>query len=278
MLISSLVICGKQSNEEARLVAGVNGEDFEEEDDIDAECELNTAEYKGAVVRSDELTGRAEIDCNMGSNESMPEYDTTSDESGPDCDIGSVKYGLECDMGSNEYGLDCDTGSDKFEIAAGLDQNATLNPNMSTEGHTTAEDEEGFEVSRRVISPKIRGSGEVKNHDTKSDESTHEAKVYSDMRSDDSRTPNETTKTSETGNKPAAIEESTNYVATTPKAPGTVVTKGEGKSQSLGSTRMDGTSPPIADLVSPSSSPDMRKKKRPTSGTFALGPIAKKPK
>ena len=149
---------------------------------------------------------------------------------------------------------------------------------MSTEGYTTAKDEEGFEVSRRVISPKIRGSGEVKNHNTKSDESTHKAKVYSDMRSDDSRTPNKTTKTSETGNKPAAIEESTNYIATTLKAPGTVVTKGKGKSQSLRSTRMDGTSPPIADLVSPSSSPNMRKKKRPTSGTFALGPITKKPK
>ena len=102
-------------------MAGVNGEDFEEEDDIDAECELNTAEYKGAVVRLDELTSWAEIDCNMGSNESMPEYNTTSDESGLDCDIGSVKYGLECDMGSNEYGLDCDIGSDKFEIAARLD-------------------------------------------------------------------------------------------------------------------------------------------------------------
>ena len=143
VLILSLVICGKQSNEEACLVAGVNGEDFEEEDDIGAECELNTAEYKGAVVRSDELTGQPEIDCNMDSNKSMPEYDTTSDEFGLDCDMGSVKYGLECDMGSEEYGLDCDTGSDKFEIAAGPDQNATSNPNMSTEGHTTAEDEEG---------------------------------------------------------------------------------------------------------------------------------------
>ena len=112
---------GKQSNEEARLVAGVNGEDFEEEDDIDAECELNTAEYKGAVVRSDKLTSQAEIDCNMGSNKSMPEYDTTSDESGPDYNIGSVKYRLECDMGSNEYGLDYNTGSDKFEIVARLD-------------------------------------------------------------------------------------------------------------------------------------------------------------
>ena len=101
---------------------------------------------------------------------------------------------------------------------------------MSTEGYIIAEDEEGFKVSRRVISLKIRGSGEVKNYDTKSDELTYEAKVYSDMRSDDSYTLNKTTKTSETGNKPAAIEESINYVATTLKAPGIVVIKGEGKS------------------------------------------------
>ena len=121
MLISSLVICGKQSNEEARLVAGVNGEDFEEEDDINAEYKLNTAEYKGAIVRLDKLTGRAEIDCNIGSNKSMLEYNTTSDESGPDCNISSVKYGLECNMGSNEYRLDYDIGSNKFEIVARLD-------------------------------------------------------------------------------------------------------------------------------------------------------------
>ena len=274
VLILSLVICSKQSDEEACLVAGVNGEDFEEEDDIGAE-------YKGAVFGSDELTGQPEIDCNMGSNESMSEYDTTSDKSGLDFDMGSVKYGLEYDMGFDEYGLDCDTASDKFKKAAGPDQNAILNPNMSTEGHTTAKDEEGFEVSRRVMSPKIRGSGEVENHDTKSDESTHEAKVYSDIRSDNSHTlaePNETTKTIEIDNKPAAIEESTNYIATTPKAPGTVVTKGEGKGQSLGSTRMGGSSPPIVILESPNSSPVMHKKKRPTLGTFAPGPIAKKPK
>jgi hypothetical protein len=272
VLILSPVICGQQSNEEACLVAGVNGEGFKEEDDIGAECELNAAEYKGAVFRSDKLTGQPEMDCNMDSNESRPECDTTSDKSGPEYDMGSVKYGLECDMGSDEYGLDCDTGSDKFKIAAGPDQNATSNPNMSTKGHTTAEDE-GFEASQHVMSPKYRGSEEVKNHDTKSDESTHEAKVYSDMMSDDSRTlaePNETTKTSETDNNLAAIEESTNYVATTPKAPGTVVTKDERKGQSLGSTRMGGTSPP-------NSSPAMHNKKRPASGTFAPGPIAKKP-
>jgi len=276
----SLVICGKQSNEEACLVAGVNGEDFKEEDDIGAECELNAAKYKGAMFRSDELTGQPEMDCNMHSNEAIPEYDTTSDESGPDYDIGSVKCGLEYDMGSDEYGLDCDTGSNKFETAAGPDQNATSNPNMSTEEHITAEDQEGFGASRRVISPKIRGGEEVKNHDTKSDEPTHEAKV-SDMRSDDSRTlaePNKTTKTSENDNKPAATGESTNYVATTPKAPDTVVIKDEGKGQGLGSTRMGGTSPPIVDSASSNSSPSMRKKKRPTSGTFAPGPIAKKPK
>jgi hypothetical protein len=56
VLILSLVICGKQSNKEACLVAGVNGEDFKEEDDISAECELNTAKYKGAVVRPNKLT------------------------------------------------------------------------------------------------------------------------------------------------------------------------------------------------------------------------------
>ena len=56
MLILSPVIYGKQSNKEAYLVAGVNGEDFKEEDNIGTKCKLNTAEYKGAVVRSDKLT------------------------------------------------------------------------------------------------------------------------------------------------------------------------------------------------------------------------------
>ncbi len=254
-------------------MAGDNDGDFEGEDDIGAECELNAAKYKGAVFRSGELAGQPEMDCNMGSNKSTLECDTTSDESGPECDMGSTKYGLECDMSSNKYGLDCNTGSDKFKIVAGPDQNTTSNPNMSTEGHTTAEDE-SFEVPWRVISPKCRGSEDVKDHDTKSDESKNEVKVYSDVRSDDSRTlaePNET-KPSETDNKPAAMEEVTNHVATTPKAPGTVVTKGKRKCHSLGST-----SPPIVDLVSTNSSPVMHKKKCPALGIFATGSIAKKP-
>ena len=85
-------------------------------------------------------------------------------------------------------------------------------------------------MSRRVISLKICGSGEVKNHNTKLDESIYEAKVYSDIRSDNSCILNKTIKISETGNKPAAIEESINYIATILKAPGIVVIKGKGKS------------------------------------------------
>jgi len=38
-------------------VAGVNGEDFKEEDDISAEYKLNAAKYKGAIFRLDKLTG-----------------------------------------------------------------------------------------------------------------------------------------------------------------------------------------------------------------------------
>jgi hypothetical protein len=38
-------------------VARVNGEDFKEEDDIGAKCKLNTAKYKGAIVRPNKLTG-----------------------------------------------------------------------------------------------------------------------------------------------------------------------------------------------------------------------------
>jgi hypothetical protein len=37
-------------------VAGINGEDFKEEDDISAEYKLNTAKYKGAIVRPNKLT------------------------------------------------------------------------------------------------------------------------------------------------------------------------------------------------------------------------------
>jgi len=37
-------------------VARINGEDFKEEDDISAKCELNTAKYKGAIVRPNKLT------------------------------------------------------------------------------------------------------------------------------------------------------------------------------------------------------------------------------
>ena len=135
-------------------------------------------------------------------------------------------------MSSDKCGLDCNKGSNKFETVAGPDQNVTLNPNMSIKGHTTAEDKEGFKVSQHIMSPKYCGSKEVENHNTKLDESTHEAKVYSNMRSNNSCTPvepNKTTKPSETNNKPAAMKEDTNYIATTLKTPGTVVTKDKRK-------------------------------------------------
>jgi hypothetical protein len=38
-------------------VARVNGKDFKEEDDINTKYKLNTAKYKGAIVRLDKLTG-----------------------------------------------------------------------------------------------------------------------------------------------------------------------------------------------------------------------------
>jgi hypothetical protein len=38
-------------------VARVNSEDFEEEDNIGAKYKLNTAKYKGAIVRPNKLTG-----------------------------------------------------------------------------------------------------------------------------------------------------------------------------------------------------------------------------
>ena len=50
VLILSLVIYSKQSNKEACLVAGVNGKDFKEKDNIGAE-------YKGAVFGLNKLTG-----------------------------------------------------------------------------------------------------------------------------------------------------------------------------------------------------------------------------
>jgi len=37
-------------------VARVNGEDFKEQDDISTKYKLNTAEYKGAIVRPNKLT------------------------------------------------------------------------------------------------------------------------------------------------------------------------------------------------------------------------------
>jgi len=37
-------------------VAGVNSEDFKEEDNISTKYKLNTAKYKGAVVRPNKLT------------------------------------------------------------------------------------------------------------------------------------------------------------------------------------------------------------------------------
>ena len=102
-------------------MAGVNGEDFKEEDNISAKYKLNAAKYKGAIFRSDKLTSQPKIDCNMHSNKAIPEYDTTSNKSGLDYNISSVKCGLEYNIGSDEYRLDYNTGSNKFEIVAGLD-------------------------------------------------------------------------------------------------------------------------------------------------------------
>ena len=67
------------------------------------------------------------------------------------------------------------------------------------------------------------------------------------------------------------MEEDTNYIVITPKTLGTVVIKDKKKSQSFGST-----SPLIIDLVFLNSLPIIHKKKRPVSGTFVLGLIAKK--
>ena len=49
VLILFLVICSKQFNKEACLVAGVNSKDFKEEDNI-------SAKYKGAVFKLNKLT------------------------------------------------------------------------------------------------------------------------------------------------------------------------------------------------------------------------------
>jgi hypothetical protein len=60
----------------------------------------------------------------------------------------------------------------------------------------------------------------------------YKAKVYSNIRLDNSyilAEPNKTIKTSKTNNKPAAMEESINYIATTLKVPGTVAIKAKGK-------------------------------------------------
>ena len=87
-------------------------------------------------------------------------------------------------------------------------------------------------MSWRVISPEIYSSGEVKNYNTKSNESIYKAKVYSNIRLDNSYTlakPNKTIKTSETDNKLVVMEESINYIATTLKAPSTVTIKAKGK-------------------------------------------------
>jgi len=103
---------------------------------------------------------------------------------------------------------------------------------MSTEGHITAKDEEGFKVSWRVISPEICSSGEVKNYNTKSNELIYKAKVYSNIRLDNFYTLaklNKTIKISETDNKLAVMEESINYIATILKVPGIVVIKAKGK-------------------------------------------------
>ena len=78
-------------------------------------------------------------------------------------------------------------------------------------------------------------------------------------------------KLSETNNKPAVIEEVTNYIITTLKAFSIVVIKGKRKCYSLKST-----SPPIVDLISINSLPIIYKKKCSALGIFAIGSIIKK--
>ena len=87
-------------------------------------------------------------------------------------------------------------------------------------------------MSWRVISPEIRSSGEVKNYNTKLNKLIYKAKVYSNIRLDNSyilAELNKTIKTSKTNNKLAAIEESINYVTTTLKVPSIVAIKAKGK-------------------------------------------------
>ena len=87
-------------------------------------------------------------------------------------------------------------------------------------------------MSRRLISPEIRSSREVKNYNTKSNKLIYKAKVYSNIRLDDSyilAKPNKTIKISETNNKLAVIEESINYITTTLKVPSIVTIKAKGK-------------------------------------------------
>jgi hypothetical protein len=87
-------------------------------------------------------------------------------------------------------------------------------------------------VSWRVISPEICSSGEVKNYNTKLNKLIYKAKVYSNIRLDNSyilAELNKTIKISETNNKLVVIEESINYIATMLKVPSIVAIKAKGK-------------------------------------------------
>ena len=107
---------------------------------------------------------------------------------------------------------------------------------MSIKGHIIAQGEKGFKISWYIISLKYYSSEEVKNYNTKSDKLIYKVEVYFNIKSNNSyilAEPNETTKISETNNKLAAIEESINYIMTTPKAPSTVVKNGKKKAKIL---------------------------------------------
>ena len=121
-------------------MTGDNNGDFKGKDNISTKYKLNTAKYKGAIFRSDELARQPKIDYNIGSNKSTLEYDIISNESGLECDISYAKYKLEYNMISNKYRLDYNTGSNKFKIVARPDQNTILNLNISTKGYIIAKD------------------------------------------------------------------------------------------------------------------------------------------
>ena len=132
VLILFLVICGKQFNKKAYLVAKINSKDFKKEDSISTKYKLNTTKYKGAVFRSNKLTNQPKIDYNIGSNKPKLKYNITSNKSRLECNIGFDKSRLECNIGfsksrpkynigSNKYRLKYGMGSNKFKIIAKLD-------------------------------------------------------------------------------------------------------------------------------------------------------------